>query len=113
VSKRSDQAKVLFIIEMIERVEMIVARHHGIVNALEDQEGELALFMAISQIGEGLQRLGEETLKAYALHDEKKFAYATRNYIVHDYDGVDKHIIEEVIRTHLPLLKEKLSGTVS
>jgi len=44
----------------------------------------------------------------YDLLEEKQYAYATRNHIVHEYDGVDKYIIEEVIKTHLPQLKIKL-----
>ncbi len=101
MSKRSDEAKIAFILEMIERI--------GITEALEDCEGELALYMAVSQIGESLQKLSDDMLESCSLLEEKQYAYATRNYIVHEYDGVDKYIIEEVIKTYLPQLKMKLS----
>ena len=109
MSKRSTEAKIAFILEMLDRVDMIVDRHGGIVEALEDCEGELAIYMAISRIGETLQKLDDETAKLYDVTEEKTYAYKTRNYIVHDYDGVDKHIIEEVVKTLLPLLRTKLS----
>jgi len=109
MSKRSDEAKIAFILEMIGRIDTIVSRHGGIIEALEDCEGELALYMAVSQIGESLQKLSDDMLESCSLLEEKQYAYATRNYIVHEYDGVDKYIIEEVIKTHLPQLKMKLS----
>ena len=37
MSKRSDEAKVVFILEMIGRIDMIVERHGGIIEALEVQ----------------------------------------------------------------------------
>ncbi|WP_457595539.1 HepT-like ribonuclease domain-containing protein [Hydrogenimonas sp.] len=109
MSERSDRAKIAFILEMVERIDIIVDRHGGVIEALEDCEGELALYMAISQIGEALRKLSDETVDRYALREERQYAYTTRNYIVHDYDGVDRYIIEEVIKTHLPLLKRKIA----
>jgi len=32
----------------------------------------------------------------------------TRNYIAHDYEGVNKQIIEMIIREQLPLLKSQI-----
>jgi uncharacterized protein with HEPN domain len=108
MSERSEEAKIAFMLEMIRRIETIIERHGNVIRALEDCEGELALYMAISQIGETLRKLSDATIQRLRLEEERRYAYATRNYIVHDYDGVDRHIVEDVILTHLPLLKTKL-----
>jgi uncharacterized protein with HEPN domain len=100
--------KIEFILEMIERIEFIVKRHKGIVNALKDIEGEMAILMAIAQIGESLKKLPDELLEKYDLLEDKKGAYYTRNYIVHDYEGVDLAFVENIIRNYLPKLKDKL-----
>ena len=100
--------KVDFILEMIENIEKIVKRHQGIVNALEDFEGQMAIFMGLAQIGEILNKFDDEIIRKLDLEEEKKGAYYTRNYIVHDYEGVDLIIVENIIRYHLPILKEKL-----
>ena len=101
--------KAEFIIEMINRVEFFVKRHNGIVNCLNDIEGQMAVLMAIAQIGETLQKIDDEVLKKYDLLEDKKGAYYTRNYIVHDYEGVNLAFIEKIIREFLPELKEKMN----
>jgi len=103
------KAKIEFIIEMIKRVEVIVQRHNGIVNSLNDIEGEMAILMAITQIGETLKKLDDKLLAKYDLIEDKEGAYYTRNYIVHNYEGVNYAFIEKIIRIYLPNLKEKLT----
>jgi len=102
------KAKIEFILEMIERVEIIVKRHNGVVNALRDIEGEMAILMAIAQIGESLKKLPDELLEKYDLLEDKRGAYYTRNYIVHDYEGVNLAFVENIVRKYLPSLKEKM-----
>lgn len=41
MSKHALQAKIEFIVEMIENMEAITQRHGGIVKALEDFEGQM------------------------------------------------------------------------
>ncbi len=100
--------KIDFMLEMIERVEIIVKRHGGIAEALNDIEGEMSILMAIAQIGESLKKLPDSVLKKYELYEDKKGAYYTRNYIVHEYEGVDLAFVENIVRNYLPVLKEKL-----
>ena len=100
--------KVDFILEMIENIEKIIKRHNGVVAALQDFEGQMAIFMGLAQIGETLNKFDEEFIKNYNLTEEKLGAYYTRNYIVHDYEGVDLIIVEDILRKHLPILKKKL-----
>lgn len=108
MSKNSNIAKIDFILEMIENIEKIVQRHKGIVDTLEDFEGQMAILMAISQIGESLKKLDDNIVEKYDLKKDKEGSYYTRNYIVHDYEGVDFGFIENIIREYLPKLKEKL-----
>ena len=109
MSKHSQEAKAAFILEQIDRIEKIIERHGGIIKALEDFEGEMAIFMGISQIGESFSKLDDIYIERFGLTTEKKGSYYTRNYIVHDYENVDRLIIEDILRTHLPKLKEKIN----
>ncbi|WP_456431762.1 HepT-like ribonuclease domain-containing protein [Nitratifractor sp.] len=110
MSDKSQEAKASFILEQIDRIEKITERHGGIVKALEDFEGEMAIFMGISQIGEALSKLDRALVERFDLAREQDGAYYTRNYIVHDYENVDRLIIEDILRRHLPVLKEKIAN---
>ena len=110
MSKRTQQSRIAFIIEMIENIEFIVHRHDGIVNALEDIEGKMAILMGLTQMGETLNKLESETIELLEMTETQKGAYDIRNFIVHDYEGVDLYIVEEVIREYLPLIKLKLES---
>ena len=52
---------------------------------------------------------GNSLVEQYDLKEDKEGAYYTRNYIVHDYEGVDLGFIENILRVYLPKLKEKIS----
>jgi len=104
MSEKSQAAKIDFILEMIDNIETILSRHGGIVSALSDFEPQ----MAISQIGESLKKLDSEIVVKYDLQDDVDGAYYTRNYIVHDYENVDLMLIEDILRKHLPFLKNKI-----
>lgn len=108
MSKQSLSAKLDFIIEMIENIEEIIKRHNGIVDTLEDFEGQMAVLMGLSQVGETLKKLDDIIVQGYDLVEDKKGAYYTRNYIVHDYEGIDLGFIENILRSYLPKLKEKI-----
>ena len=108
MSKQSQLAKIDFLLEMIENIEEIIKRHKGIVDTLEDFEGQMAVLMGISQIGETLKKLDDEIVNKYDLSKDKEGSYYTRNYIVHDYEGIDLGFIENILRTYLPELKKKI-----
>ncbi len=101
-------AKLDFILEMIDNIEKIVKRHNGVVDTLKDFEGQMAVLMGISQIGETLKKLDDDIVNKYDLVKDKEGAYYTRNYIVHDYEGIDLGFIESIIRDYLPKLKDKI-----
>ena len=109
MSKVSIQAKIEFILKMISNIEIIIKRHGNITNALEDIiEARPAILMALMQIGESLKKIDDDILEKYELLNEKKGAYSVRNFIAHDYDGVDMGLIDVILREKLPELKEKM-----
>ena len=110
MSRQSLVAKLDFILEMIDNIDEIVKRHQGIVKTLEDFEGQMAVLMGISQIGETLKRFDDGFVIKYELKNDRDGAYYTRNYIVHDYEGVDLGFIENILREYLPKLKNKISA---
>lgn len=70
----------------------------------------MAILMGLSQIGETLKKFDDSSAEKYHLSKDKEGAYYTRNYIVHDYEGVDLGMIENILRVYLPELKKKLSA---
>jgi len=102
VSKLSDISRLEFILEMIDDIEYTIEQNHSLANALNDRMGKHALLMCLMQIGESLNKIENETLK------EKlpvKGAYDVRNFIAHDYEGVDMGLLENVLRYLVPELK--------
>ena len=102
-------AKVAFVLEMIENIEIVCQRHKGISQALEDEvEGRAALLMFLMQIGESLKKIDSDDISDYKLDREIKGAYDVRNFIAHNYEGVNVLVIEDILRDNLPELKIKM-----
>ena len=103
-------AKVEFVLEMIENIKKVIKRHNGIVNALSDFESQAAILMFLMHIGESLNKLYslDDNLVLYIDKDDIKGAYAVRNFIAHDYEGVDLAFIESILRDKLFELKDNL-----
>jgi len=109
MSKISIEAKVEFILLMIENIYKIIDRHNGIFKALDDTiEGRPAILMCLMQIGESLNKIDKDILEKFDLIDDTKGSYNVRNFIAHDYDGVDVGLIEMILRDRLPILKIKI-----
>lgn len=108
MSETSLRGKVDFLLEMCENIANIVKRHGGVTAALEDYEGQMAILMGIAQIGETLKKLDDGAVERYGLKEDKEGAYFTRNYIVHDYEGVDLAFIDNIVRNYLPKLEQKI-----
>jgi uncharacterized protein with HEPN domain len=110
VSKKN-LAKVAFVLEMIENIEIVCQRHEGIAQALEDEvEGRAALLMFLMQIGESLKKIDSTDISKYKLDREIKGAYDVRNFIAHDYEGVNVIVIEDILKDNLPELKIKMQN---
>ena len=72
--------------------------------------GKDASLMCLLQIGETLNKLHNN----YQLldKDDIKGAYDVRNFIAHDYMGVDLGFIEAIIRMRLPQLKKTIEQII-
>jgi uncharacterized protein with HEPN domain len=109
MSENSLEARIAYIQRMISNIGIVIERHQTIEAALEDEaEARAAIMMALLQIGENLQKIDKEILKKYSLLLDAKGAYSVRNFIAHDYEGVDLALIGELIKDNLPSLNERL-----
>jgi uncharacterized protein with HEPN domain len=105
------KSKLEFILQMIDDIEYIIVQHNGIVtDALSHRISKPAILMSFLQIGEtlGKMRFENEILTEYA-----KGAYNVRNFIAHDYEGVNMAIIENIVRTMLTPLKIAIQEELS
>jgi len=105
----SNFAKTKFILKMIGNITEIIKRHQNITNALADDiEAQPALLMCLMQIGENLKKIDDSMVQKFDLEEELKGAYNVRNFIAHDYEGINLSIIENILRDKLPILKTKI-----
>lgn len=114
----NDEAIIRFqtIIDKIEDIEAIIARHSAITRALGDFEGQPALLMLLVAIAEQFHKLKKccyEELIYYFDENDIKGIYDIRVFIAHDYDGVNLAIIERVIREKIPQLKATAEQIIS
>jgi uncharacterized protein with HEPN domain len=106
MSNIQDIAKLKFIRKMIADIGIIIERHGGIPQALQDEEeGQLAIFMCLAQIGESLNKLKSDEVRSEFSADDIKGSYDVRMFITHNYPGVNLKIIERIIVEKIPLFK--------
>ena len=109
MSSKSIEVRVAFIMKMVSHIDCIILRHGKITKVLEDEvEAKPAMMMALMQIGESLNKIDHTILEKFDLLEDTIGSYNVRNFIAHDYDGVDLALIETIIRVHFPILKEKM-----
>ncbi len=99
--------KLEFILEKIEDISLFRKKFKSIEELLNDRMGYDATLMALLQIGETLNKLKDSP---YGNKLPIKGAYDVRNFIAHDYEGVNKMIIEDIIRRFIPELKSIIAG---
>ena len=94
----------------IEQVEAIVDRYGSVTAALEDEVlGRPAILMHLVAIAEQFGRLQKDLEFAVLERFDKediRGAFAMRNFIAHDYEGINLAIVENVIRHYLPRIKQ-------
>ena len=112
MSKKSDLIKLAFVVEKIDDLTSYKEHYNTIENLLNSKLGFDATTMCIMQIGETLNKLSPDLQQKYPQLPIKQ-SYLTRNYIAHDYEGVNKQIIEMIIREQLPLLKTQIQTIIS
>jgi len=57
-----------------------------------------------------LRAIAEQFDKLFAHFDKQdiKGSYELRNFIAHDYEGVDLYIVEDVIEHRLPIIRQSV-----
>lgn len=98
------------ILKKIVFIEEIIVESGNITKALEDEKSaRAAMMMHFTSIAEQFNKLAKdgefEILQEFDKRDLKG-AYDMRNYIVHDYEGLNLSVLDMVIREKLPLMKE-------
>lgn len=94
------------IAEKIEKIQSIVAEAGSISSALEDSTmRQPAILMHLVSIAEQFAKLKEENaFELLSRFDPQDLRGCSelRNFIAHDYDGVNLIVVELVIRERLP-----------
>lgn len=102
--------RVALIRKKIEFIQNIILEKGSTIQALEDeQSARAAILMHLTSIAEQFDKLlhsGELEVLANFEKQDIKGSYELRNFIAHDYEGVDFHIVEAVIDERLPLILE-------
>jgi len=81
----------------------------GIVKALEDEKTtRAAILMHLTSIAEQFSKIKDSNILNNFDEEDVKGAIDTRNFIAHDYEGINLPIIEFIIRERLPVLKNEI-----
>ena len=94
------QIKIVYILDICQ---------DGIVTALEDEKTTRpAILMHLASIAEQFSKIKDNKLLSIFDNDDVKGAIDTRNFIAHDYEGINYPIIEFIIRERLPILNKNI-----
>ena len=97
------------ILKKIVFIDEIIFDSGNITKALEDEKtARPAIMMHFTSIAEQFNKLAKdgefEILQEFDKRDLKG-TYDMRNYIVHDYEGLNLSVLDMVIRDKLPIMK--------
>jgi uncharacterized protein with HEPN domain len=112
MSSAQDRLKIIH--KKIMFIENICLKSGSITKALDDEESARAsILMHLTSIAEQFDKLSKdaefEVLSKFDKSDLKG-SYDVRNYIAHDYEGINLAIIELVIREKIPKIKTIVEG---
>ena len=94
------QIKIVYILEICQ---------DGIVTALEDEKiTRPAILMHLTSIAEQFSKIKDSKILNKFDNEDVKGAIDTRNFIAHDYEGINFPIIEFIIRDRLPILNNDI-----
>ena len=105
---KNDLIRLISVKKKIENIFTIIGRHGSITNALNDIEGQPAILMLLVAISEQFSKLfkKQSVLLEHFKDEDIKGLTSVRNYIAHDYDGVNLSIIEDDLRENMPIILE-------
>ena len=105
--------RVRVIGKKISFIKSIVSQNKSVIKALEDEQNSRAsILMHLTSIAEQFDKLlhnGELELLSNFEKEDIKGSYELRNFIAHDYEGVDLHIVEDVINTRLDIIQQSVN----
>ena len=105
--KALDRVKIIK--KKIAFIESIIQEKGSVIKALEDEQNSRAsILMHLTSIAEQFDKLlhnGELELLSNFEKEDIKGSYELRNFIAHDYEGINLPIIEFIIRDRLPILQ--------
>ncbi len=106
--------RVKLISKKIDFIKSIVEEKGSVQLALEDEQNSRAsILMHLTSISEQFDKLlhnGELEVLQYFEKEDIKGSYELRNFIAHDYEGVDLYIVEDVINERLPVIKNSVNS---
>ena len=113
--------KALNRIRLIEKkinfIQNIVIEYGSARQVLEDEEkGRAAILMHLTSIAEQFDKLlhnGELEILSQFDKQDIKGSYDLRNFIAHDYEGVDYYIVEDVVNERLPIILKSTRNILS
>ena len=109
--------RVQVILKKVDFIESIVDEKGGVTKALEDEQNSRAsILMHLTSISEQFDKLlhnGELEVLTYFEKEDIKGSYDLRNFIAHDYEGVDLYIVEDVIEQRLPFIKKSAKNILN
>ena len=101
-------SRIEIIKKKIEFIRNIVTEKGSVIQALEDEQNARAsILMHLTSIAEQFDKLlhsGELDILSNFEKQDIKGSYELRNFIAHDYEGIDFHIVEDVILERLPII---------
>lgn len=108
-NKNRDLLPFLVILESVEKI-LVYAKGFQTAESFlrsDDQMQFNATLLLLSNIGEYITRISEETRSAYSTFPWKKIR-GLRNRIAHDYTGIDYEMVFRIVRNDLPPLKNNI-----
>ena len=86
----------------------------GITKALKDEKiRRPAILMHLASIAEQFSKIKDTAILSHFEKEDIKGAIDTRNFIAHDYEGINLTIIEYIIRERLPVIKEEITQVIN
>jgi len=109
--KMGDKQRLLHILDSIIEIENYIC-NTSFESFLQNSMMRFATIKQIEIIGEAANYLTDETkLKFYNI--EWRQITGLRHILVHEYFGIDTHLIWQIITNDLPVLKEKVQAISS
>ncbi len=108
-----DLQRLKSIQKKLRSIDTIIQRHGSIVKALDDDiEAQPAILMLLIASAEQFNKLYKINTKLLDDFDESdiKGLIAVRNFIAHDYDGVNLSVVEDSLRYDIPRILEIVTG---